>query len=52
MKKAKKVLTLLLCAALLVGATITGTLAFLTQTTETVTNTFTVGKVQLGEDGK
>ncbi|MBR2949861.1 MAG: SipW-dependent-type signal peptide-containing protein [Lachnospiraceae bacterium] len=50
MKKAKKVLTLLLCAALLVGATITGTLAFLTQTTETVTNTFTVGKVQLGED--
>ena len=50
MSKTKKVLALLLCAVLLVGATITGTLAYLSQTTETVTNTFTVGKVSLGTD--
>lgn len=40
MKKAKKALLLLLCAALLVSATIAGTLAYLQAKTETVTNTF------------
>ena len=51
MKKAKKVLVLLLCAVLLISASVAGTLAFLTSKA-TVTNTFTVGKVNLGEDGK
>lgn len=50
MKKAKKIMALMLCAVLLVGATVAGTLAYLTQKTQTVTNTFTVGKVSLGED--
>lgn len=40
MKKAKKILALLLCAVLLVGATVAGTLAYLKDNTETVTNTF------------
>ena len=52
MKKMKKVLVLLLCALLLVGATIAGTVAYLTFTTNEVKNTFTVGQVDLGEDGK
>ena len=46
MKNAKKVLLLALCAILLVGATIAGTVAYLTSQ-KTVTNTFTVGKVSL-----
>lgn len=46
MKKAKKILALLLCAVLLVGATIAGTVAYLTSTDD-VTNTFTVGKVYI-----
>ena len=46
MKKAKKVLLLALCAILLVGATIAGTVAYLTSQ-QTVTNTFTVGKVSI-----
>ena len=46
MKNAKKVLSLLLCAVLLVGATIAGTLAYLTDDA-TVTNTFTVGQVTI-----
>lgn len=50
MKNAKKILALLLCAVLLVCATIAGTVAYLQAQTETVTNTFTVGKVNLGED--
>lgn len=50
MKKAKKILALLLCAVLLVGASVAGTLAYLQAQTKTVTNTFTVGKVNLGED--
>lgn len=45
MKTARKVLLLVLCAALLVSATVMGTLAYLKDTTETVTNTFTVGNV-------
>lgn len=47
MKKAKKILALLLCAVLLVCATVAGTLAFLEAETETVTNTF----VAAGGDG-
>jgi predicted ribosomally synthesized peptide with SipW-like signal peptide len=46
MKKVKKVLLLVLCAALLVGASVAGTLAYLTDT-DNATNTFTVGKVEI-----
>lgn len=49
MKKAKKILVLLLCAVLLVGASIAGTVAYLKDSKE-VTNTFTVGKVQIKLD--
>ena len=49
MKQAKKVLLLALCAVLLVGATIAGTVAYLTSQA-TVTNTFTVGKVAITMD--
>lgn len=49
MKKTKVVLALV-CAVLLVGASVMGTLAYLTSSTETVTNTFTVGKVTFGGD--
>ena len=44
MKNAKKVLLLVLCAALLVSASIAGTVAYLTSKA-TVTNTVSVGKV-------
>lgn len=47
MKKAKKILALLLCAVLLVCATVAGTLAYLEAKTSTVTNTF----VAAGGDG-
>lgn len=50
MKKAKKVLLLVLCAALLVGATIAGTVAYLTSTTTEVKNTFTAGNVTITLD--
>lgn len=43
--KQTKVLLTLACAILLVAASVMGTLAYLTATTGTVTNTFTVGKV-------
>lgn len=46
MNKAKKILALLLCAVLLVGATVAGTVAYLTSEDE-VTNTFTVGNVKI-----
>lgn len=46
MKNAKKVLLLALCALLLVGASIAGTVAYLTSN-KTVTNTFTIGKVEI-----
>lgn len=46
MKKTKKALLLALCAILLVGATIASTVAYLTSQ-QTVTNTFTVGKVEI-----
>ena len=42
MKNAKKVLLLVLCAVLLVGASVAGTVAYLTAT-DSVENTFTVG---------
>ena len=49
MKNVKKIIALAMCAVMLVGVSVTGTLAFLTAT-ETVNNTFTVGKVNLGGD--
>lgn len=49
MKTARKVLVLALCAVLLVSATIMGTMAYLTSS-DTVTNTFTVGNVQIKLD--
>lgn len=45
-KKAKKVVALLLCAVLLVVGSVTGTMAYLTSQ-DTVTNTFTVGNVEI-----
>lgn len=58
MKKTSKALLLMLCAVLLVAASVLGTMAYLTST-DTVNNTFTVGKVaitldeaKVGEDGK
>lgn len=47
MKKAKNALLLALCAVLLVGATIAGTVAYLTSQTEVVKNTFTAGNVTI-----
>lgn len=49
MKTKNKALLLSLCAVLLVAASVLGTLAYLTDT-ETVKNTFTVGKVGLSLD--
>ena len=46
MKKAKKVLALMVCAILLVGASVAGTVAYLTSHDEVV-NTFTVGQVAI-----
>ena len=49
MKSGKKALLLALCAVLLVAATVMGTMAYLTST-DTVTNTFTIGKVAITLD--
>lgn len=49
MKNAKKILALLLCAVLLVGASVAGTLAYLTSQ-DVVTNTFAVGNVIITMD--
>ncbi len=49
MKKSTKALLLGLCAVLLVAASVMGTLAYLTSQ-DTVTNTFTVGKVAITLD--
>lgn len=49
MKTRSKALLLMLCAVLLVAATIFGTMAYLTSA-DTVTNTFTVGKVNIKLD--
>ena len=46
MKKAKKVMALVLCAALLMAGSVMGTLAYLTAQ-DSVTNTFTVGNVAI-----
>lgn len=57
--KLKKILTLMCCAVLLVCISVGATVAYLTSTTETVENTFTVGQVKItldeakvGADGK
>lgn len=49
MKKAQKVLALLLCAVVLIGASVAGTVAYLTSQ-DSVQNTFTVGNVQINLD--
>ena len=49
MKSAKKGLLLTVCALALVVASVFGTLAYLTSE-DTVTNTFTVGKVAINLD--
>lgn len=46
-KKAVKLMSILLAAALLVCASVGGTLAWLSAKTETVTNTFTVGNINI-----
>lgn len=48
MKMKNKALFLMLCAVLLVTASVLGTMAYLTDRDE-VTNTFTVGKITLGD---
>ena len=45
-----KALLMACCAVLLVFASVIGTLAYLTDTTEKVTNTFTVGNVAIKLD--
>ena len=50
MKKLSKILLLILCAVLLVTASVMGTLAYLTNTTGPVTNTFTIGSVAITLD--
>ncbi len=50
MKTRNKVLLLALVAILLVVTTVFATLAYLTSVTETVTNTFTVGNVEITMD--
>lgn len=50
MKNKKKTLLMSLAAVLLVAAGVFGTLAYLTSTTETVENTFTVGNVNIDLD--
>lgn len=49
MKKTSKALLLMLCAVLLVAASVLGTMAYLTSSDEVV-NTFTVGKVEIKLD--
>ena len=50
MKKAKKILALVLSALLLMSLTVVGTLAYLTASTGEVKNTFTVGQVTINLD--
>lgn len=47
MKKMYKAMLLVLCAILLVVGSVMGTLAYLQMSTQTVTNTFTVGNVKI-----
>ena len=49
MKKAKKILTLVACAVLLVALSVGATIAYLTAS-DTVENTFTVGNIQMKMD--
>lgn len=51
MKTARKAILLVMCAVLLVAASVMGTLAYFTDS-EAVTNTFTVGKVYITLDEK
>lgn len=50
MKKMYKAMLLVLCAVLLVAGSVMGTLAYLKAQTGTVTNTMTVGKVEITLD--
>jgi len=50
MKKFYKVLTIALCAAMLVAGSIAGTLAYLSMKTETKANTFTAGNINIELD--
>lgn len=50
MKKTKKILALASSAVLLVTASVMGTMAYLTSTTNAVNNTFTVGNVGFDQD--
>ena len=47
MKKMYKAMLLVLCAVLLVAASVMGTLAYLKSETKTITNVMTVGKVEI-----
>jgi len=47
MKRTKKIMTLAIAAMLLVSTTVAVTVAYLTAETEVVTNTFTVGNVEI-----
>lgn len=50
MRKAKKTLTMVLAFVLVAALSVAGTVAYLTSTTGPVTNTFTVGKVEITLD--
>ena len=50
MKKFVKPLVIAICAVLLVAGSVAGTLAYLTATSEEVTNTFTVGNITIALD--
>lgn len=47
MKKTTKALTLLLCAVLLIAGTVAGTVAYLSDSSENVTNSFSVGNIDI-----
>lgn len=50
MKTKSKALLMTLCAVLLVAASVLGTMAYLTSTPSAVTNTFTIGKIDITLD--
>lgn len=50
MKTKSKALLMTLCAVLLVAASVLGTMAYLTSTTGPVTNTFSIGKIDITLD--
>lgn len=47
MKARSKALLLTLCAVLLVAVSVLGTMAYLTSKTQVITNTFTVGNINI-----